>query len=60
MLGLLGMIITLVIVSFMRDFIAVFLSLRLAGFFWAFVNVNSIVMLWEVSRKKQGAYTGIY
>ncbi|MHA2406108.1 MAG: MFS transporter [Candidatus Hermodarchaeia archaeon] len=60
MVGLVGMIITLVIVSFMRDFITVLISLGLAGFFWAFVNVNSIVMLWEVSRKKQGAYTGIY
>ncbi len=60
MTGLIGMIITLVIVSFMRDFITVLLSLGLAGFFWSFVNVNSIVMLWEVSRKKQGAYTGIY
>ena len=60
MVGLIGMIVTLVIVSFMRDFITVLLSLGLAGFFWAFVNVNSIVMLWEVSRKKQGAYTGIY
>ncbi|MHA2428460.1 MAG: MFS transporter [Candidatus Hermodarchaeia archaeon] len=60
MVGLVGMIITLAIVSFMRDFITVLISLGLAGFFWAFVNVNSIVMLWEVSRKKQGAYTGIY
>ncbi len=60
MVGLVGMIITLVIVSFMRDFITVLISLGLAGFFWAFVNVNSIVMLWEISRKKQGAYTGIY
>ncbi len=60
MVGLIGMIITLVIVSFMRDFITVLFSLGLAGFFWAFVNVNSIVMLWEISRKKQGAYTGIY
>ncbi|MFX1510411.1 MAG: MFS transporter [Promethearchaeota archaeon] len=60
MTGLIGMIIALVIVSFMRDFITVLLSLGLAGFFWSFVNVNSIVMLWEVSRKKQGAYTGIY
>jgi len=34
--------------------------LGLGGFFWAFINVNSIVMLWEVSRKKQGTYTGIY
>lgn len=60
MVGLIGMIITLIIVPFMQDFITVLLSLGLAGFFWAFVNVNSIVMLWEVSRKKQGAYTGIY
>jgi MFS family permease len=60
MVGLVGMIITLVIVSVMRDFITVLVSLGLAGFFWAFVNVNSIVMLWEISRKKQGAYTGIY
>jgi len=60
MIGLVGMIVTLIIASFVTAQIPLMAILGLGGFFWAFVNVNSIVMLWEVSRKKQGTYTGIY
>lgn len=60
MIGLVGLIITLAVASFVTVQIPLMAILGLGGFFWAFINVNSIVMLWEVSRKKQGTYTGIY
>ena len=63
MIGLVGMIITLAIAALITDPAQQLLLmgvLGIVGFFWAFVNVNSIVMLWEVSGKKQGVYTGIY
>jgi maltose/moltooligosaccharide transporter len=60
MIGLLGMMVILGIAPFFTDQITLMVLLGVAGFFWAFVNVNSIVILWELSRKKQGTYTGIY
>ncbi len=60
MIGLIGMIITLIIAIFITGQLPLMAILGVAGFFWAFVNVNSITMLWEISKKKQGTYTGIY
>jgi MFS family permease len=60
MIGLIGLIIVLFIAAFVPQQLPLMAILGVGGFFWAFVNVNSITMLWEVSRKKQGAYTGIY
>ena len=60
MIGLIGLIIVLFIAAFVPQQLPLMAVLGVGGFFWAFVNVNSITMLWEVSRKKQGAYTGIY
>ncbi len=60
MIGLVGLILTLAAASFVTVQLPLMAILGLGGFFWAFINVNSIVMLWEVSRKKQGTYTGIY
>ena len=35
--------------------------LFLGGMFWAFVNVNSIVVVWEIAgTKRLGTYTGLY
>jgi len=31
-----------------------------AGSFWALINVNSIVIIWEIGKEKRGAYTGMY
>ncbi|MFX1562243.1 MAG: MFS transporter [Promethearchaeota archaeon] len=60
MIGLIGMMVLLGIAPFVTEQLPLMALLGFAGFFWAFVNVNSIVMLWELSRKKQGTYTGIY
>ncbi|MFX1561881.1 MAG: MFS transporter [Promethearchaeota archaeon] len=60
MIGLVGMMVVLGIAPFVTAQLPLMALLGVAGFFWAFVNVNSIVILWELSRKKQGTYTGIY
>ncbi|MFX1473904.1 MAG: MFS transporter [Promethearchaeota archaeon] len=60
-IGLIGMIAMIVIVPFTGGNRTLILAiLGVAGAFWAMVNVNSIVILWELSRKKLGAQTGIY
>lgn len=66
-IGLLIMITCLLIiffVGFMRasGLIAIIILLVFAGIGWSFVNVNSIVIIWELapSNEKIGTYTGIY
>ncbi len=66
-IGLIIMISCLIIiffVGFMRaaGLIPVIILLVFAGLGWSFVNVNSIVIIWELapSREKIGTYTGIY
>jgi maltose/moltooligosaccharide transporter len=62
MIGIIGFIAVLIITPIVASISQLILMgvLGFGGFFWAFINVNSIVMLWEVSRKKQGTFTGIY
>jgi MFS family permease len=62
MVGIIGFIAVLFIAPIAGTISSTVLMglLGFGGFFWAFINVNSIVMLWEVSRKKQGTFTGIY
>jgi len=62
MVGIIGLVAVLAIAPIAGTISSTVLMgiLGFGGFFWAFINVNSIVMLWEVSRKKQGAFTGIY
>jgi MFS family permease len=66
-IGILIMITCLIIiffVGFMRaqGLIMVIVLLVFAGIGWSFVNVNSIVIIWELapSNEKIGTYTGIY
>ncbi len=66
-IGLVIMITCLIIiffVGFMRaaGLIPVIILLVFAGIGWSFVNVNSIVIIWELapSNEKIGTYTGIY
>ncbi|MFX0003251.1 MAG: MFS transporter [Candidatus Hodarchaeota archaeon] len=66
-IGLVIMISCLIIiffVGFMRSagLIPVIILLVFAGIGWSFVNVNSIVIIWELapSSEKIGTYTGIY
>jgi MFS family permease len=66
-IGLIIMITCLIIiffVGFMRaqGLIFIIILLVFAGIGWSFVNVNSIVIIWELapSNEKIGTYTGIY
>jgi len=66
-IGLVIMITCLIIiffVGFMRaaGLVPVIILLIFAGIGWSFVNVNSIVIIWELapSNEKIGTYTGIY
>jgi MFS family permease len=65
--GLIIMIICLIIIFFVgflraTGLISIIILLVFAGLGWSFVNVNSIVIIWELapSSEKIGTYTGIY
>jgi Na+/melibiose symporter-like transporter len=61
LVGLIGMMATIAIVPLLgSQYVPVMAVLGLTGIFWAMVNVNSIVIVWELSQKKLGAGTGIY
>ncbi|MDO8056451.1 MAG: MFS transporter, partial [Candidatus Hermodarchaeota archaeon] len=34
--------------------------LLIAGIFWAMINVQSIVLVWEIGKRRMGSFTGIY
>ncbi|MFX1441463.1 MAG: MFS transporter, partial [Promethearchaeota archaeon] len=45
--GLVGLIAILTLATFMTDYWTLFALLGIGGFFWAMINVNSIVIVWE-------------
>jgi maltose/moltooligosaccharide transporter len=51
-----------ILISGPEDFIILLLLLVLFGFGWAFINVNSIAMMWSMAPTKKhiGTYTGLY
>ena len=60
-IGLTGIIIIMMVIFFTRDYFVILAALAIAGMFWAFVNINSITIVWEIATpKKLGAYTGLY
>jgi len=61
LLGLIIMHVSLVALWFSTDYTAILGILGVAGIGWAFVNVNSIVIMWELLGKARlGAGTGLY
>ena len=61
LLGLVGFMICLGTLTFLSDYTTLLIVLAIAGIFWAMVNVNSIVIVWEVMGKSRlGVATGIY
>jgi MFS family permease len=40
--------------------IILIVCLIFGGSSWALVNINSIVIVWEIGGEKRGAYTGLY
>jgi len=57
-IGLIGMMVTVACVPLVQVQLFLMLLLGIGGFFWAMININSI--LWELSQRKLGSYTGIY
>ena len=59
--GLIGLIATLSIAALQTDYLMLLIILAFGGLFWALINVNSIVMVWElVGTSRLGAGTGMY
>lgn len=61
-IGLIIMMLSLLIGFLFRTLTITMIILPLFGIGWAFVNVNSIVIVWELAPnlKKIGTYTGLY
>ena len=60
-IGLVGLIISLASMIFITNITLIYIILGIAGLFWAFININSITIVWEIATgKKLGAYTGLY
>jgi len=61
-IGLIIMILSMLIGFLFQTLTVTMIILVLFGIGWAFVNVNSIVIVWELapSVKKIGTYTGLY
>jgi len=59
--GLIGLTIILAIIAPLRDLLLITVLLTIGGIFWALININSIVIVWEIGGEaKLGAYTGLY
>jgi len=61
-IGLIIMILSMLVGFLIQTLTVTMIVLVLFGIGWAFVNVNSIVIVWELapSVKKIGTYTGLY
>jgi MFS family permease len=52
---------SLVVIWFMTDYMIILVLLAIAGLGWAFINVNSIVMVWQqLGQERIGSGTGLY
>ncbi len=61
LIGLSGMFLGLVIGFFIRDSNLLLILLAIMGIFWAFVNINSLPMVYDLGGEESiGAYTGLY
>lgn len=60
-LGLIGLTIMLALIASLRNLLLITILLTIGGIFWALININSIVIVWEIGgEEKLGAYTGLY
>ena len=61
LMGLAGMIAGAVLAYFMREQRILLILLAVMGGFWALVNINSLPMVYDLSKTGRiGAYTGLY
>jgi len=61
LIGLSGMFLGLVVGFFVRNPTVVLVLLAIMGIFWAFININSLPMVYDLGGEESiGAYTGLY
>lgn len=61
LVGLAGMIAGTLLAFAMRNQLALLILLAVMGAFWALININSLPMVYDLSRSGSiGAYTGLY
>ncbi len=61
MIGIAGLICIMTAVLFIKDIDILIWVLAGGGVFWAFININSITMMWEIATNERlGTYTGLY
>lgn len=61
LMGLAGMMAGTVLAYFMRSQLILLILLAVMGGFWALVNINSLPMVYDLSKTGRiGAYTGLY
>jgi MFS family permease len=59
--GLVGFIACLVLLALVTEYMIILIILAIAGVFWAMININSIVLVWEMlGQSRLGAGTGLY
>jgi len=60
-IGLFALMLLLIISSFFKSFLALAILFAFAGCSWAFINVNSLPMVVDMTtEEKLGGYTGLY
>ncbi|MHA1480474.1 MAG: MFS transporter, partial [Candidatus Thorarchaeota archaeon] len=60
-IGLIGLIVALGMAALVTDYMMLFVILAIGGVFWALINVNSIVIIWEIfGQSRLGVGTGLY
>lgn len=61
MVGLAGMVVGTLLAFAMRSQLVLLVLLAVMGAFWALININSLPMVYDLSRSGSiGAYTGLY
>ncbi|MHA1731950.1 MAG: MFS transporter [Promethearchaeota archaeon] len=60
-IGFAGVLAACIILFLVRDFTVILVVFVMFGIFYALINVNTIVVVWQLAPKgKTGGYTGIY
>ncbi len=61
-IGLVLWIVALILAFAIQNVVVISVILIIAGVGWAFININSIVIVWEMAptERKIGTYTGVY
>ncbi len=58
--GITGLLLTFLVLAFLRNILYINIALAVGGIFWAFININSYPMIVNKAQDNIGAYTGVY